>query len=131
MNKSSWDDDEMMPFALEILAITPKGRNFEFGFPCLTPYQISLEFKQMYPKYFEELGLKLGGKGTSEHNSLTREFSSMLTRESRKAPNNLVEKIFFYRLHNHDLIFSKGKDHCVPSDSQYPYLSMFRLTKKR
>jgi len=129
VSNKKWNDEEMLPIALRILDIELKDDSADFGYPYLTPYQIALKFKELYPVGYDELGMKIGGKETNEYNSLSQGFSRMLTKNSRNFPNNNVEKAYFYRQYNKNLVFSTEEYDCIPSENQFPYLSMFRLIK--
>jgi len=100
--------------------------------PFLTAYQIAIEFAHRFPDEFQRTGLRIGGQGLGEHNSLAQYIARELSRRIQ-SPNPEIRDIqggFLSNKHLLGISFDNDGTRIDSSltDSQFD-LSMFRLKR--
>jgi hypothetical protein len=125
---SKWEENQIADKILGILDVESIPAGHHLGRPFMTPYQIAIAFKQEYPKTFNDIGLPLGGKGTSQHTSFAQYIGRELSRRIKDGP--LSEKIeggFFFHGFLKELTFLDGVMEIKSSSEKSYHVSIFRL----
>ncbi len=126
MSRSLWDELQLEDKIFQILSVESHNPDHHFGRPFLTPYQIAISFKSLFPDDFARIGKPVGGKGTGQQDSLAQYFALEL---SRRINNGLIQNIEGRFLHRKHLITLQYDDEgkVVESSAMQAYdLSMFR-----
>ena len=126
MSQSLWDELQLEDKIFQILSVESHNPDHHFGRPFLTPYQIAISFKSLFPDDFARIGKPVGGKGTGQQDSLAQYFALEL---SRRISNGSIQNIEGRFLHRKHLITLQYEDEgkVVESSAMQAYdLSMFR-----
>ena len=126
MSQSTWDELQLEDKIFQILSVESHNPDHHFGRPFLTPYQIAISFKNLFPEDFVRIGKPVGGKGTVQQDSLSQYFALEL---SRRISNNSISNIEGRFLHRKNLSTLQYNDEgeIIESSSMQSYdLSMFR-----
>ena len=126
MSQSLWDELQLEDKIFQILSVESHNPDHHFGRPFLTPYQIAISFKSLFPGDFARIGKPVGGKGTGQQDSLAQYFALELSRRISNGSIQNIEGRFLHRKHLITLQYDdEGK--VVESSSMQAYdLSMFR-----
>lgn len=63
MSLSLWDELQLEDKIFQILSVESHSPDHHFGRPFLTPYQIAIAFKALFPDDYARIGKPVGGKG--------------------------------------------------------------------
>lgn len=128
MSQSLWDELELEDKILQILSVESHKPDHHFGRPFLTPYQLAISFKNLFPEEFARIGKPVGGKGTGQPDSVAQYFANELSERINKGLITNIEGRFLHRKY---LLTLQYDDHgkIVESSAMQSYdLSMFRRT---
>ena len=126
MSQSLWDELQLEDKIFQILSVESHIPDHHFGRPFLTPYQIAIAFKALYPEDFARIGKPVGGKGTGQSDSVAQYFANEL---SRHISNRSITNIEGRFLHRRYLVTLQYNDEgtVIESSAMQSYdLSMFR-----
>jgi len=126
MTQSLWDELQLEDKIFQILSVESHKPDHHFGRPFLTPYQIAISFKALFPDDFARIGKPVGGKGTGQQDSLAQYFANELSRHISNGSITNIEGRFLHRQHLVTLQYNdEGK--VIESSAMQSYdLSMFR-----
>jgi hypothetical protein len=96
-----------------------------FGQPFVSAYQIAIAYAERHPEAFNEINLPIGGRGTSESNSLTQYIARELSGRIKNGEITDIEPAWFRRDYVEQLDF-KYENRTI-SATNPAALSMFRL----
>ncbi|MBI1855527.1 MAG: hypothetical protein HYR93_06645 [Chloroflexi bacterium] len=80
MFQSLWVELQLEDKIFQILSVESHNPDHQFGRPFLTPYQIAIAFKALFPEDFARIGKPVGGKGAGQQDSLAQYFAHELSR---------------------------------------------------
>jgi len=123
---SVWDACKMEEKIFRILDVQSHEPEHHFGRPFMTPYQIAIAFKKMYPAEFENIGKPLGGRNIGQHDSLAQYIALELSRRIRDGNITNVEGRFLHRQNLRTLKYDDNGTEIESSLMQSYDLSMFR-----
>ncbi|MBA4496423.1 hypothetical protein ACFO25_16835 [Paenactinomyces guangxiensis] len=129
---SVWDTYDVEDKIKEVLSEIkyPSNPEHHFGTPFITAYQLAIELDKRYPYIAQQLGYKIGGRGTDEKNSLSQYLAQQLSQRIKSGKISDIEGAFITNSNLKDIIFDYNGEK-IPSSltkSQYD-LSMYRLIK--
>lgn len=126
MAQSLWDECQLEDKIFQILGVESHHPDHHFGRPFLTPYQIAISFKKLFPEEYAHIGKPVGGKGTGQPDSLAQYFANELSRRINNDSIQNIEGRFLHRRHLLTLQYDdEGK--VIESSALQSYdLSMFR-----
>lgn len=125
-----WEEYQIADKILEILDVESIPTGHHLGRPFMTPYQIAIAFKKRFPKTFNDLGLPLGGKGTSQHTSFAQYVARELSRHIKDGSlSGIIEGGFLFNGFLKDLVFLDGNIEIESSSEQSYHVSIFRLKR--
>jgi len=126
MSESLWDELQLEDKIFQILSVESHNPTHHFGRPFLTPYQIAISFKALFPEDFARIGKPVGGKGIGQKDSLAQYFANELSQRINKDLITNVEGRFLHRKHLLTLQYDdEGK--VIESSAMQAYdLSMYR-----
>ena len=124
---SQWDQLQMDTKCSQILNVQSHDPNHHFGRPFLTPYQIAIRFKQLFPHDSQTIGKPIGGKGTGQQDSLAQYIALELSRRIKSGNITNIEGRFLHRANLHSLKYEVDNKIIESSSEQAYDLSMFRL----
>lgn len=126
MPKSLWDELDLEAKVLRILNVRSHAPYHHFGRPFLTPYQIAISFKKLFPVDFKKIGKPVGGKNTGQKDSLAQYLALELSRKIKNKSIVNVEGRFLHRKYLKSLKYDNDGT-AIESSSMKSYdLSMFR-----
>jgi len=125
---SIWDKYQIESKVLNILNIQSHNPDHHFGRPFLTPYQIAIEFKRIYPSEFAAIGKPIGGKNTGQHDSLSQYIARELSCRIQTKKIQNIEGRFLHHLYLHSLQWNNDEQPIEASSMQNYDLSMYRRT---
>lgn len=126
MSQSIWDEFQLEDKILRILSVESHNPEHHFGRPFLTPYQIAISFKNMFPEDFARIGKPVGGKGTGQQDSLAQYFALELSRRIHNGSIQNIEGRFLHRKYLETLQYNDEGEVIESSSMQAYDLSMFR-----
>lgn len=126
MSLSLWDELQLEDKIFQILGVESHNPDHHFGRPFLTPYQIAISFKTLFPAEYARINKPVGGKGTGQKDSLAQYFALELSRRINNGSIQNIEGRFLHRKHLLTLQYDdEGK--IIESSAMQSYdLSMFR-----
>jgi hypothetical protein len=126
MSQSLWDELQLEDKIFQILSVESHNPDHHFGRPFLTPYQIAISFKALFPDEFARISKPVGGKGTGQKDSLAQYFANELSQRINKGLITNIEGRFLHRKHLLTLQYDdEGK--VIESSAMQAYdLSMYR-----
>ncbi len=126
MSQALWDELQLEDKIFQILSVESHNPDHHFGRPFLTPYQIAISFKSLFPNDFVRIGKPVGGKGTGQQDSLAQYFALELSRRINNGSIQNIEGRFLHRKHLVTLQYD-DEGSVVESSAMQAYdLSMFR-----
>src|SRR5512138_707793 len=126
MSQSLWDELRLEEKIFQILSVESHVADHHFDRPFLTPYQIAIEFKTLYPDEFARIGKPVGGKGTGQQDSLAQYIAHELSVRIGNRSIRNIEGRFLHRKHLKILQYKDGSKVVESSAMQAYDLSMFR-----
>jgi len=126
MSLSLWDELQLKDKILQILSVESHVPDHHFGRPFLTPYQIAISFKSLFPNDYDRIGKPVGGKGTGQQDSIAQYFALELSRRIKNGSIQNVEGRFLHRKHLVTLQYDDDGKTIESSAMQSYDLSMFR-----
>ncbi|EIA1497039.1 hypothetical protein [Vibrio parahaemolyticus] len=126
---SMWKDLDLQEKLLNVLEVDSHAENHHFGRPFLTPYQIAIRFKELYPEDFSTIGKPVGGKGNGQQDSLAQYLSLQLSKNIKSGEISNIEGRFLSHIYLSNLEYTLENEKLTSSSEQSYDLSMFRLKK--
>lgn len=126
MSQSTWDEFQLEDKIFRILSVESHNPEHHFGRPFLTPYQIAIAFKNMFPDDFARIGKPVGGKGTGQQDSLAQYFALELSKRINGGSIQNIEGRFLHRKYLETLQYNDDGEIVESSAMQAYDLSMFR-----
>src|ERR1700741_3084843 len=126
MSQSMWDEFQLEDKIFRILDVESRNSDHHFGRPFLTPYQIAISFKSLFPDDFSRMGKPVGGKGTGQKDSLSQYFALELSRRISSGSISNIEGRFLHRENLSTLQYNDEGEIIESSLMQSNDLSMFR-----
>lgn len=124
---SIWDSLQMDTKISQVLDIQSHDPAHHFGRPFMTPYQIAMRFKELFPLDFTTIGKQIGGKDTGDRNPLAQYIANELSKRIKDGKITNIEGRFLSR-HYHDVLQFKDEHQISEASSKQAYdLSLFRL----
>ncbi len=125
---SLWDQLNMDSKTTDILRrAKPHSPRHHFNPPYLTPYQIAMAFRDLFPLEFKRINKPVGGKGTGQQTSLAQYIAQGLSSRIKRKKLRSIEGGFLYRK-NLDSLTYKDATKLIKSSTMTSYdLSIFRL----
>ena len=126
MSESLWDELQLEDKIFQILSVESHAPDHHFGRPFLTPYQLAISFKALFPEDFARIGKPVGGRGTGQQDSFAQYIGKELSQRISRGLITNIEGRFLQRKHLLTLQYSdEGK--VVESSAMQAYdLSMYR-----
>lgn len=121
---SKWEKFNFERKVITILSNVPYDQSHHFGMPYSTPYQIAIEFAEMYPDDFKSLDMVIGGSGADVPVSLTSYIANQLSTKIKNGQMSRIEGAFLSNQYIRDIEFI-GNIHSSNCDQDT--LSLFRL----
>lgn len=141
-NETPWIKFDIQNKILDILRdVKSHDPNHHFGHSFLSPYQLAIKFKELYPEVVSSLPLSIigkeesiGGKGHGFHNSLSQYLAKQLSKVCGDAMQNGhktgIEGAFLSRSYLKKLEYKDGGQDVESSLGQQYDLSIFRYNEK-
>ena len=126
MSQSTWDEFQLEDKIFQILDVESRNPDHHFGRPFLTPYQIAISFKNLFPEDFARIGKPVGGKDTGQQDSLAQYFALELSKRINSGSISNIEGRFLHRKNLHTLQYKDEGEIIESSLMQSNDLSMFR-----
>lgn len=126
MSQSLWDELQLEDKIFQIINVESHAPDHHFGRPFLTPYQIAISFKNLYPDDYRKIGKPVGGKGTGQQDSLAQYFALELSRRIKNGSISNIEGRFLHRKYLTSLQYNDDGEVIESSAMQAYDLSMFR-----
>lgn len=126
---SIWKDLDLGEKLSNVLDVESHAENHHFGRPFLTPYQIAIRFKELYPEDFSIIDKPVGGKGIGQQDSLAQYLSLQLSKNIKAEKITNIEGRFLSHMYLSNLEYTSENEKLTSSSEQSYDLSMFRLKK--
>lgn len=127
MAQSQWDQLQMDLKVSQALNVQSHDPAHHFGRPFQTPYQIAINFQQLYPQDVQTIGKPIGGSGTGRHDSLAQYIALELSKRIKNGRITNIEGRFLHRDNLKTLQYDINGQTIESSSMQAYDLSMYRL----
>lgn len=124
---SQWDDLRMDSRISQVLDVQPHDKKHHSGRPFLTPHQIAIRFKALFPHEFSILGRPVESEGANKQESLVQYIAQRLSKRIRDQIITDIEECCLRRDNLHSLQYDTGEHLIASSPSHSHDLSLYRL----
>jgi len=124
---SQWDDLRMDSRISQVLDVQSHDKKNNYGRPFLTPHQIALRFKALFPHEFSILGRPIESESTAKQDSLVQYIAQRLTKRIKDQIITDIEECCLYQNNLHSLQYDSGEHIIDSSPAQAHGLSLYRL----
>jgi hypothetical protein len=127
---SIWSDYDVETKIIDVLAAVHLVNNHHhFGRPYVSAYQLAIALDARYPEVAQALGVRIGGAGTGERDSLSQYLARELSRRIKSNPGYRVQGAFISNEAVHELSYDTALGERLTSSLTGTGfdLSLFRL----
>ena len=127
---SIWSDHDVEAKVIDVLEHVHLVNDYHhFGRPYISAYQLAIALDARYPEVAQALGVRIGGAGTGERDSLSQYLARELSRRIKGDPSYPVQGAFISNEAVHELSYDTARGERVTSSltgTRFD-LSLFRL----
>ena len=127
---SIWSDYDVEAKVIDVLGHVHLVNDYHhFGRPYISAYQVAIALDARYPEVAQALGVRIGGVGTGERDSLSQYLARELSRRIKGDPGYPVQGAFMSNEAVHELSYDTPRGERVTSSLTGTGfdLSLFRL----